>query len=282
MDLSLRHAAEIAEGNRFDFGDNWRRFLERLSEERIALAEQSLRQMLDVDTLSGQTFLDIGSGSGLFSLSARRLGAHVRSFDYDPMSVACTRELKRRYFSHDPRWTVELGSVLDPAYLKPLGQFDVVYSWGVLHHTGAMKDALVNVATLVKPGGRLFIAIYNDQGSTSRHWLKVKQAYNHLPAHLRWWILWPAFLRLWGPTTVRDLLKRRPFETWRTYATGSVRGMTPWRDVVDWVGGLPFEVATPDVILAFFRDRGFQIQQLRTCDGGRGCNEFVFCRQDPC
>src|SRR5262245_27430993 len=94
--------------------------------------------MLEIDSLAGLSFLDIGSGSGLFSLAARRLGARVHSFDYDPQSVACAAELRRRYFPGDPQWVVEEGSALDADYLTRLGKFDIVYSWGVLHHTGRM------------------------------------------------------------------------------------------------------------------------------------------------
>jgi 2-polyprenyl-6-hydroxyphenyl methylase/3-demethylubiquinone-9 3-methyltransferase len=232
--------------------------------------------MLEIENLEGKMFLDIGSGSGLFSLAARRLGAKVHSFDYDPQSVACTAELKRRYRANDPDWTIEQGSVLDQAYLRALGKWDVVYSWGVLHHTGAMRQALENVAALVQGGGKLFIAIYNDQGRASSRWLRVKRMYNRLPGFLRWLLLWPACLRLWGLTIVRDLLRGRPLDTWRNYATNSTRGMSPWADVVDWVGGLPFEVAKPEEIFGLYRDRGFTLRQLKTCAGGHGCNEFVF------
>src|SRR3981081_3303222 len=155
------HANEIERGERFAFGKNWSRFLNVLEESRIVRAEESLREMLEVDTLEGKSFLDIGSGSGLFSLAARRLGARVHSFDYDAKSVACTQELRRRYFNDDPLWTVEQGSALDPAYLSALGKFDVVYSWGVLHHTGAMWRALDLVAKNVKPGGRVFVGVHN-------------------------------------------------------------------------------------------------------------------------
>lgn len=276
--MSSRHAEEVGAGRRFDFGGNWTRFLAVLDEERIRLAEESLRVMLGVNHLKGKRFLDIGSGSGLFSLAARKLGAAVHSFDYDPRSVACTRELKRRYFPNDPDWNIEEGSILDRDYVDSLGQWDVVYSWGVLHHTGNLSQALLNVSDLVRDGGRLFIAIYNNQGRSSQRWLMVKRSYNALPRGLRWLVLWPVAVRLWGPTTIRDLAAGVPFQTWRNYARAALRGMSPWRDLVDWVGGLPFEVATPEQIFHCFRDRGFRLEELKTCAGGLGCNEFVFQR----
>ena len=271
------HATEVAKGERFEFGENWKEFLALLNDERIALAEQSLRNMLEMD-LNGKRFLDVGSGSGLFSLAARRLGATVHSFDYDPQSVACTEELKRRYFPNDECWTVEQGSALDAQYLARLGQWDVVYSWGVLHHTGAMLQALGNVAPLVCHNGKLFIAIYNTQRFMTPVWTGVKQTYNRLPKSLRWLVVGGALIRLWGPRTVYDILRGRPFETWRNYASHSVRGMSAWRDVIDWVGGYPFETAKPEEILRFYRRFGFTLENMVTQGGSLGCNEFVFTR----
>jgi hypothetical protein len=270
------HATEVASGDRFEFGANWAQFLTVLNPERIALAEQSLLNMLGVSNLHGKRFQDIGSGSGLFSLVARRLGATVHSFDYDPQSVACTAELKRRYFPGDPGWIVEHGSVLDKEYLHKLGESDIVYSWGVLHHTGAMWQALENVIPLVGQSGSLFIAIYNHQRVMTPVWTRVKQSYNRLPRGLRWLILGPALIRLWGPRTIYDMVRGKPFYTWRNYAKHGVRGMSPWRDVIDWVGGYPFEVARPEEIFDFFYKRGFSLIRLNTCGGGLGCNEFVF------
>lgn len=272
------HAKEVASGERFEFGANWTSFLNVLDDARIKLAEQSLRNMLGPDDLNGMRFLDIGSGSGLFSLVARRLGATVHSFDYDPQSVACTAELKRRYFLDDPDWIVEQGSALDKNYLQTLGQWDIVYSWGVLHHTGAMWQALENVSPLVRPGGSLFIAIYNYQRLMTPVWTWVKRTYNGLPKSLRWLVLGPVLIRLWGPRTLHDLLRGKPFYTWRHYAEHSLRGMSAWRDVVDWVGGYPFEVAKPEEIFHFYRDRGYVLTNMVTCGGGLGCNEFVFTR----
>src|SRR5690606_32453090 len=133
--------------------------------------------MLGVESLAGQRFLDVGSGSGLLSLAAQRLGANVHSFDYDPQSVACTREMKRRFAPDADDWTIEEGSALDAEYLAGLPPADVVYSWGVLHHTGEMWRAIDLVSQRVAPGGRFWLAIYNDQGRTSADWIRVKRCY---------------------------------------------------------------------------------------------------------
>jgi 2-polyprenyl-3-methyl-5-hydroxy-6-metoxy-1,4-benzoquinol methylase len=267
---------EIAARERFAFGENWQRFLSILAESRIVRAENSLRRMLDVPDLRGQTFLDIGCGSGLFSLAARRLGARVHCFDYDPQSVACAQELRRRYFQEDPDWRIDEGSALDASYLSRLGSFEVVYSWGVLHHTGAMWQALENAAGLVAPGGKLFIAIYNDQGQISNRWRAIKRAYNRLPGGLRFLVTIPVLVHLYWRRTLKDFLRGRPFQTWRN--EGQERGMSPWRDLIDWVGGLPFEVAKPEAIVDFYLQRGFTLTRLTTCGGSLGCNEYVFIR----
>ena len=270
-------ATEVAIGGRFEFGKNWAWFLQTLSDEKIDEAIASLQQMLEMQSLAGKRFLDAGSGSGLFSLAARRMGASVHSFDYDPHSVACTAELKRRYFPSDGLWTVESGSVLDAQYLQSLGQFDVVYSWGVLHHTGDMWTGLANVAPLVSRGGKLFIAIYNDQGTASRRWTKVKRRYNELPRGLRFLVICPSFVVMYWRRLMKDLLRGKPFQTIREYGRNQ-RGMSFWQDLIDWVGGYPFEVAKPEQIFDFYRQRGFSLMRLTTACGSPGCNEFVFAK----
>ncbi|HMP90938.1 MAG TPA: class I SAM-dependent methyltransferase [Kiritimatiellia bacterium] len=259
---------------RFAFGKNWRRFLEHLNEERIEEAVKSLRTMLGRDALDGLTFLDIGSGSGLFSLAARRLGATVRSFDYDMDSVACTEELRRRFYPEDAAWVVSRGDVLDESFMTTLDAADIVYSWGVLHHTGNMMKALDQAGRKVKPGGQLFIAIYNDQGGISRRWLKVKQLYcSGLPG--RWLVTALGSLYFFLVLLKEDLIRfRNPVNRYREYKKN--RGMSMITDWIDWFGGYPFEVAKPEVLFEFYKDRKFVLEKMVTVGGSLACIEMVF------
>ncbi len=277
-----RFEQQVGAGDRFQFGENWQRFLAVLNEERLAEAERSLREMLRAPSLVGKSFLDVGSGSGLFSLAAVRLGASaVHSIDFDPTSVACTREVKRRLEPSAEDWTIERGNVLDDAEMAALGQWDIVYAWGVLHHTGDMRTAMENVAPLVAPTGRLFISIYNDQGLKSRLWRRVKQVFNTLPAALRG----PFVVAVMAPFELRAAftysLAMNPLgyvRLWTEYKRS--RGMSRWHDLVDWVGGYPFEVAKPEAVFGLYRDLGFRLSSLQTVGGGLGCNQFVF-ERDP-
>lgn len=272
---SSEHGVQVAAGERFEFGKNWQRFLTVVDEERIHNAEISLTRMLEVPDLRGKRFLDVGSGSGLFSLAARRLGADVHSFDYDPDAVRCAREIRARFFGGDDRWTIEEGSALDREYVEALGRFDVVYAWGVLHHSGDMWRALENVVLPVAEGGVLFLALYNDQGIRSTLWRWVKQSYCSGPlGRVAATSLFFPYFALQG--LAADLLRlRNPVRRYTSYR--SRRGMSVVHDWIDWLGGYPFEVAKPTEVVAYFRRRGFVPEKVATTRR-LGNNQFVLRR----
>ncbi len=276
--MATMHSKEVSQGERFQFGANWEAFLNTLNDERIHEAEHSLKAMLGVDDLAGKRFLDIGSGSGLFSLAARRLGASVYSFDYDPKSVGCTRELKKRYYAGDGNWIVEEGSALDENYLYSIGKFDVVYSWGVLHHTGNMIKALNNAMIPVSDQGLLFIAIYNDQDVSSKLWRRVKKTY--CANRLGRIFITSVFIPLFTLQSIAiGLIKyKNPIAQFSIYK--NKRGMSIYHDWIDWLGGYPFEVAKPEEIFNLYKIHRYTLENLVTTNR-LGCNQFVFRKNKP-
>jgi len=262
---------------RFEFGKNWKSFLAALGAEQIDAAEASLRELLDVPTLAGKRFIDLGCGSGLFSLAAHRLGAEVVSIDFDPKCVACTESLQYQYGTAEPAWLIRRGSVLDKSLMESLGKADVVYSWCVLHHTGDLWRAIDLAAQRTEPGGLFCIAVYNDQGAASQRWLAVKRAYHAMPSWLRpVWVAAIAGIYEFKFAMVRGLRLQNPLplRDWRSKRDD--RGMSVWYDWVDWVGGLPFQPATPVTIESRLGELGFTLVKSQLVGKGWGCNEFVF------
>lgn len=269
--------SEAAADKTFAFGGNWLSFTKLVSEQRIAAATASLAEALPYPDMTGRSFLDVGCGSGLFSLAAQRLGARVYSFDQDAQCVRATAWLRGRFGSLDG-WVIDQGSIIDHRYTQKLGTFDVVYAWGVLHHTGDLWTALDAAANLVAPGGSLFVAVYNDQGFESRVWTRVKRSYNSAgPLNRRLLIAGSyCYLHRHGPLRVAARLALRRGPAGRVMRP---RGMSARHDLVDWVGGYPFEVAKPEQVFAAVHASGFELRRLTTCAGGIGCNEFVFERR---
>lgn len=175
---------------RFGFGKNWENFVDSsFSKERVDTASRELLSLLHVSDLRKFTFLDIGCGSGIHSLAAIEAGAEqVVSFDYDINSVRTTKKL-HEMIGKPSNWTIMQGSVLDKGFMENLGKFDIVYSWGVLHHTGAVWDALGNAKIPLSDNGVLAIALYSYtrylDGSlagwpTPEKWLDIKKRYNQV------------------------------------------------------------------------------------------------------
>jgi 2-polyprenyl-6-hydroxyphenyl methylase/3-demethylubiquinone-9 3-methyltransferase len=257
----------------FSFGENWKKYLARFDEDRLAHAERSLVDFNKLPRLDEFDFLDVGSGSGLSSLAALRLGARqVVSVDIDPHSIDCTRQLRGRFQIPETRWQIVRGSVLDVPFMQSLGRFSYVHSWGVLQFTGAMWQALANLMEhSVAENGLLHVAVYNEH-PTSKYWLQIKRLCNRSP---RFWsplIKWSYISALFGKMTITG---RSPWRFLREYK--SRRGMDFYRDIDDWIGGLPYEYASPAKTVDFIADRNFSILRIRTVDSP-GCNEFL-CRR---
>lgn len=232
--------------------------------------------MFQVQTLKGKSFLDIGSGSGLFSLAARRLGANVQSFDYDQKSVKCTKEIRKRFFQNDKKWKIKNGDILNKKFVNKLGFFDIVYAWGVLHHTGHMWLAIQNSAFLVKKNGFLFLAIYNDQGIKTRIWWVIKWTYNKLPTPLNkaYGISLAIIIQL--ILTLKHVLLLQPRKSlfaFKNYKKS--RAMNPLIDYIDWVGGFPFEFSSLENIVFFLEKQNFKAVKIKKSKG-LACHEIVF------
>jgi 2-polyprenyl-3-methyl-5-hydroxy-6-metoxy-1,4-benzoquinol methylase len=268
---------KLADEVRFGFGENWSSFLHQLDDDRIIEAEKSIQSLLGHQRLDGLSFLDIGSGSGLFSLAARRLGARVHSFDYDPASVDCTTRLRTRYAPDDPDWKIEHGSALDAKFVEQLGTFDIVYSWGVLHHTGDMYRALELAGTRVAPGGFAVFALYRKT-RLCRAWTIEK----------RWYAAASPIAQKVARTTFIGLMRLAYFFSRRDFATHverykSARGMDFYHDVHDWLGGYPYESISPAELAAVMLSDGFEhvrsvTRPYSTGLFGSGCDEFVYRR----
>ena len=254
---------------RFSFGSNWQKYLDALPPEATDAMRAYVAEWLGAD-LTGLRVVDVGSGQGLTSLSVTRLGGEVLSFDLDPESVAATRRL-REVAGSPTSWLVEHGSILDTSFVAGLGTFDVVISWGVLHHTGAIWAAIDAAAGLVAPGGRLWIALYHRTRQSGRS-LRTKRLYGSLPR--------PGKLLFRGAYAAAKIAKsvvvRRRLPALRgAYDT---RGMNWWRDIEDWLGGLPYEVSSPGEVLDRLRPKGFQLERLRDAIGESGNDVYLFRR----
>jgi len=251
----------------FKFGQNWASFSRQLDEARIEEATRSLTSLFGEKVLEGKSFLDIGCGSGLFSIAAARLGARpIAGIDVDQVSVDTSRTNFSSWSGGKQTASFQQVSVLDAEPLKRLGIFDVVYSWGVLHHTGAMAQAIRNAASCVRPGGFLMIAIYNRHWS-SPIWKRIKWLYNKAGGFGQKaliWIFMPVIFAAKWLVTFKNPFKMK-------------RGMDFMHNVIDWVGGYPYEYAGVDEMTAQLKALGFEVLTVRPAGVPTGCNEFV-CR----
>jgi SAM-dependent methyltransferase len=266
---------EAAE-KRFEFGQNWKKYIERsFSQEKVEVSKGHILSFLGRNDLQGLTFLDIGCGSGLHSLGALQLGAaEVISFDYDAKSVEATSILYK-YAGEPKHWKIMQGSVLDERFMASLPKADIVYSWGVLHHTGDVWRAIRNAALPVKKDGLFYIALYSadvQKDPTPEFWLDVKQRY--LAASIlqkrkmEWWYVW-RFQMGYKISALRKVL--RDMIEYRKN-----RGMSYFTDIRDWLGGWPMEFCYDDDVKKLVtKELGMELANIKT---GEANTEFLFRR----
>jgi SAM-dependent methyltransferase len=264
-----------SDNNRFEFGKNWSKYVSRsFNDERVGIAKGHLLELLRRDDLKGLDFLDIGCGSGIHSLAAFRAGAgKIHSFDYDPNSVAATN-IVRKSAGAPANWSVERADVLDQAYVESLGKWRLVYSWGVLHHTGDVWQALANAQSAVADGGLFYIALYSaDVQTDPEFWLRVKREYNQSSGFKRWRMVW---WYVWVYIMGRRI-KQFPDLIKRTVQHRFGRGMSFFTDIRDWLGGWPMEFVHDKEVIDFLEQKhGFRLANIKT---GEACTEFVFERR---
>lgn len=261
--------------DRFEFGKNWESYSQLIDENRIAMAESRLTSLLGMRSLSGHSFLDIGCGSGLHALAALRLGAReLLAIDVDPDSVATTRAVLGRFWEKSNQ-SVRQVSVFD---LENVGTFDIVYSWGVLHHTGDMNRAIRMAAAHVSAGGLLALALYGKTRYCGI-WKKIKRWYVNASPE-RQARAERTYIRLYG---LYLLLRGKRLSTHVANYNGK-RGMDFYHDVRDWIGGYPYESISPSELSGLLTPMGFESvkRNVRKRSGlfGSGNDEYLFRRRD--
>lgn len=261
----------------FSFGENWRSFLTEFNEFRLEEAKKSLVNLTGLQSLDKKRFVDIGCGSGLFSMAACMLGAEVISVDVDKNSVECCQTLKAKCQVPDARWRVLSGSALDDELIKSLPQADIVYSWGVLHHTGDMWKAIANVSKLCSKSSLLVLALYNktEPAWIYKCWMLIKRIYNSSPDFLRRTMIHAYSLMFLILRFKGNFFKFRRYQ--RQYQ--EQRGMHYMHDVIDWLGGYPYEVASKQDMLTWAKQNDMELKnEILVSPTESGCNQFVFQR----
>jgi 2-polyprenyl-6-hydroxyphenyl methylase/3-demethylubiquinone-9 3-methyltransferase len=257
----------------FRFGKNWKTFNLKSDLSHIEHSQKSLDALIGKDVICNKTVLDIGCGSGIHALSFLRAGAkYIKCIDLDPDAVETTVSRLEEY--NPDKWNAQIANILD---VKSNSHefFDIVFSWGVLHHSGNLMMAIKNSADFCKDGSLLILAIYR-RTSLCTFWKIEKKIYNIVPSVFRRIIdLTFACVFLFAKWTQGN----SPRAFVKNYRMQ--RGMDFMTDIRDWLGGYPYESASPATIHNFLTVRGFNLIKSNIRDQqfgflGSGCNEYIY------
>jgi 2-polyprenyl-6-hydroxyphenyl methylase/3-demethylubiquinone-9 3-methyltransferase len=243
----------------FEFGKNWKLFLEGLDEKKINEAIKDIENFIGVGGVVGKSFTDIGCGSGLSSLAAYKLGASsVYSYDIDPLNIENVKSLISKYKNKKSfDWRADVKSIVENEDVKTFKKTDIVYAWGVLHHTGDMWSAISNSASLVEGGGLLYLMLYRD-AKLAHIWKIIKKYYVNSSSPIKF-IMRNAFAVI---QIIGIIAKgKNPVKSIKNYGINS-RGMSWYTDSTDWIGGYPFEYAEAEEVINYLKPLGFELIKI--------------------
>jgi len=253
---------------KFSFGKNWQNFNKNITNKNINNSIKYFKNFTKFVNLKNKTFIDVGCGSGINSLLAIKLNAKkVLSIDIDENSVSACKLLRKKYKISNKNWIIKQVSILDTSKIKKLGKFDFIYSWGVLHHTGDMNKAFDNLFLLAKKKSYIYVSIYNKY-LTSNTWKIIKYFYASSNNFIKK-IMEKIYITIYYIGL--NLNKYSIKEYKKSFVLK--RGMSFRHDIIDWLGGYPYEYLSFEDLSAIFFKKGYSILSFKKSNGV-GCNEI--------
>jgi 2-polyprenyl-6-hydroxyphenyl methylase/3-demethylubiquinone-9 3-methyltransferase len=259
----------------YSFGKNWLEYSQSINSIHVDHVTSDLSRLLNLKDLTQKSVLDIGCGSGVHDVGFYQLGCrNLTAIDYDQDCITATNQTLEK-FCPGSGYKILQGDILS-SKTQSLGKFDIVYSWGVLHHTGNLLEAICKASTLVAREGHLAIALYRKTLMCG-FWKAEKRLYSRLPR------IFQRFLELIYISffSIALLFTQKTSITNYIESYSSKRGMNFFADVKDWLGGYPYESISPHELRKLMSSLGFR--QVYSLEGnsrigifGSGCDEFLF------
>lgn len=123
------------------------------------IADEEL--LIDRSWFEGKKVLDLGCGGGRWSFGLASLGAEITAVDVNKSALRSTEEALKPFSSKKHRFILSQIETLDA--VLPNDNFDLVWSWGVIHHCSSFTKALRTAGNYVKDGGLLYLYLYGRE-----------------------------------------------------------------------------------------------------------------------